>query len=228
MGTFPAPLPHHMTSAYEPPWPDWNGATCLILGGGPSLADMDWEEIRTWRTNHPNRRIIAVNEACLSIVTDADIAYWVDGRWFQWNKERLAKTNPRQKWTSAHGDSVKQGGAHYISNKNMKDFHIHRKLVAGLDSGGIAINIAYHCNASTAYLLGFDMHDTPAKAQGTGNFHDKHPVKQPGLPRSNHFIPKHGKMRKAIADLDLDFAVFNCTPDSALKCWPYVPWSRIR
>lgn len=231
MATFPPePRPYHKPE-YVPSYPDWQGGKCLIIGGGPSLLDMDWDELRRW--NHRDHQYtIAVNEACLTVVPHADIAYWVDARWYNWNKERLHLCKALKRYTSAHGQSVDYGGATFVENANEAPFYTNSKYVAGLDSGAIAINLAYHCKASTVYLVGFDMHDTPAKSQGTGNFHDKHQLKQEGCPRSNHFVPRHTKMAEFLPQLAevkaQGFEVYNCTPHSALKCWPHIPWSRVK
>lgn len=218
-----------MEDEYVPQYPDWRGGTVLIIGGGPSINDMDWDDIRGWNQRKPRRYTIAVNEACLTVAPCADMAYWVDARWYQWNRLRIGDLcRCKRRYTSAHGLSVDYGGATYVENRNNPAmFSKEPKFVCGRDSGGIAINIAYHTGAEKVYLIGFDMWDTPAGTD-TGNFHDKHQNKQPGTPRSTHFIPAHTQAAQTIKDEGLDFAVHNATPHSALKCWPPAVWSRMR
>ena len=224
----PVKRPYHEDD-YVPEYPDFDRGTCLVIGGGPSINDMDWDDIREWRFQQPNRYVIATNEAMISLCPDANIGYWVDARWYQWNKIRMqTECKVGRRYTSAHGLSVDYGGGTYIENRNNPVmFSVDPKYVCGRDSGGIAINLAYHCNAAKAYLIGFDMWDNPA-GEDTGNFHDKHQNKQPGTPRSTHFIPAHARAAQTIIDMGLDFQVFNATPHSALKCWPPAVWSRIR
>jgi hypothetical protein len=226
MGTFPPEPRAYHREEYVPDYPDFGGGICLIIGGGPSLNDMDWDEIRSWETKGPGRYTIAVNEACLTLHPHASIGYWVDARWYNWNRNRMHLCKCKRRMTSAHGQSVDIAGATYVQNDNRKDFYsTDRRYVAGRDSGGIAINLAYHCNASALFLIGFDMWDTPAGDE-TGNFHDKHLLKQEGTPRKSYFIPTHTKMAEHIERHNLDFKVYNCTPNSALDCWPYLKWSR--
>jgi hypothetical protein len=226
--TIPVQKRPYLEENYVPEYPDWDRGTCLIIGGGPSLNDMDWDEIRGWQFGGANRYTIAVNEAMLTLCPHADIGYWVDARWYQWNRLRMHESKVRKRYTSAHGLSVDYGGGTYVENRNNAGmFSTNPKYVCGRDSGGIAINIAYHCNAAKVYLIGFDMWDNPA-GEDTGNFHDMHQNKQPGTPRSSHFIPAHAMAAKTIIDKNLNFVVHNATPYSALKCWPPAIWSRIQ
>ena len=67
VGQLPAkePAGRPKTSTIQP---IWRGETCFIIGGGPSLADMDWNRLA-------GKRTIAINKALLSY-PNADVLYW--------------------------------------------------------------------------------------------------------------------------------------------------------
>ena len=196
--------------------PFFYGDRCLIIGGGPSIADMDWDEIRAF-----DGRTIAINEAGLTVDPNADIFYWCDWQWGQWNRDRYHLNKSPHRLTSAQGNIGEFGGTNYIHTENSVPFHTTGVQIAGRDSGTRCINLAYLCGIRQVYLIGFDMHDTPGRK---GNFHDHHQQIPPGKTRSAYFVPAHTEMSKHLPN---DFQVFNCTPDSALTCWPYMKWSTI-
>lgn len=202
------------------PWehPDWSGDTVFILGGGPSLKGFDIERLR-------GRRIIAVNEAGLSLCPWADVLFWADLRWVQWNLERIALHRGALRYTCQRYRIADIPGARYIRHVPRLDkdtwnaFERDPTAVAGFDGGSRCINLAWHLKASRVVLLGFDMHDYDGERWREGNWHDAHP--EPPLPnqRRGSFIPAHTRMAAA---LPKGFEVLNATPGSALKCWPMV------
>jgi hypothetical protein len=91
-----------------------------------------------------------------------------------------------------------------------------RLIHQGGNSGYQAINLAYHFGASRILLLGYDM----AYRGGAVHWHGKHP---PAL-----INPDQGTLRgwaenftALSADLEREgVEVINCTPGSALTCFP--------
>jgi len=189
--------------------PDWRGETCFILGGGPSLTGFDATSIIGFPT-------IAINEAGLTLAPWADILFWSDDHWLEWNKDRLALHYGGRK-IYRHLGAVH--GAHHIKFRHTTREGIHwgSNAVGGCDSGSSAINLALHTGAKVIVLLGFDMSDG-----GQNNFHDRH--REPHDPQvvTDRFIPAHNAMAADIASRGYPVKVLNATPVTRLTCWPKI------
>lgn len=206
-----------MTLEYD--HPDWRGETVFILGGGPSLRGFDAERLR-------GRRVIAVNEAGLSMCPWADIMFWADLRFAYWNLDRIVHENQSEYRYTCQKYAIEDiPRARYIQWQACRPgqpgscFSADPEMISGFDGGSRCINLAYHTGARYVVLLGFDMHDYPREIWQAGNWHTAH--KEPPLPnqRAQKFIPAHNRMAAEIARLMLPFEVINATAGSALKCW---------
>lgn len=212
--------------------PDWSGETVFILGGGPSLKDVDPADLSRYK-------VIAVNEAGLTFYPEADILYWADTRWVQRfeNINRLHLHKGPYKYTSADWSLDEIPGVRFITTKVWRPaepenaFIFNPQFLGGFDGGSRCINLAYHCGARRVFLLGFDMHDYPTDTDEwkKGNFHDAHPLPPLENQRTEKFLPAHEAMAERLKRLALmggagygvrDFSVYNLTPGSALTCWP--------
>lgn len=196
--------------------PDWSSRTVFLLGGGPSLRNFDTRRLEGYT-------VAAINEAGLSLYPKADLLFWSDVRWVDWNMDRLhVHTGPYRYTCQPHRvreiprarlvtHKAKEGG-------KWRPFVHDPKAVAGHDSGTKAINLLYHTRASRVVLLGFDMRDLPMDRWEEGSFHDKH--KLPPLEGQRaKFRDVHDLMASALPD---GFEVVNATPGSALTCYPMV------
>jgi len=83
------------------------------------------------------------------------------------------------------------------------------------NSGASAINLAYHLGAKRVVLLGYDMR----RVDGEPNWHKDHPAKDKN---PYELYLRHFKTIARDADR-LGLEVINCTPNSALTCFPIVP-----
>ena len=201
--------------------PQWTGETVFILGGGESLRGFDASVL-------DGRRVIGVNEAGLSMKPDADVLFWADRRWIEWNISRLHLHTGAMRIApqTALRDQIDR--FHPIKweyrqkNGDLVGFDTRPGHIAGFDAGGRCINLAYHFGVPRVVMLGFDCHDYPMAVWKRGNWHDAHKLPPLADQRANKFIPAHNAMAKKIAELGLDFEVLNATPGSALSCWPTV------
>ena len=182
----------------------WQGRTAFILGGGPSLAEVDVDRLQGLGP------VIAVNDAGLIRAPWADVLYFSDGeqRWFGWNKDQLPLYRgplivTRQEVAAGSHDIKLLGWAKGVALSTDPRF------VAGYCGGSNAINLAFLFGASRIVLFGFDMRP--------GNWHDRH--KKPA--RDNYrdrFIPAIERMAVVLAMHSVE--VVNATPGSALACFP--------
>lgn len=184
------------------------GETIYVIGGGPSLKGFDWDRLR-------GKRIIATNNSAFRVPW-ADVMYWADARWYQWNKERLSEFRgkymiTRKRPTPDLGHDIKLIEHHFVGLSHDP------RMVAGWCSGSNAINLAYLFGAARIVLLGFDM---------TGaNFHDEHQLPSQEDFYKAKFIPAINLMALKLAQAGVE--VLNATPNSQLECFPMIKFHDI-
>jgi len=195
----------------------WLGETVFILGGGPTLNDINLDLIK-------HRKVIGINNAYGDPNGDGyiprdwvDICFFADQRWRQWHSKDIQKFKGMVVTcrSTLHGKSGM--------------FGLHRGQAEGLEerpqflawnksSGGAAINLAYHLGATTCVLLGYDMRRVGNRA----NWHHDHPAPQKN-PYERFLLP-YAKVAK---DADrLGMKIINCTLESALRVFPIMSLER--
>ncbi len=197
-------------------WPD---GECFILGGGPSINDIDLSLLE-------GKRVIAVNNAYK--LGNWDVMFYGDCRWYQRHKEALTKfTGLKVHSCNANegcGDVKKIrkiGGNTYGINRRTD------RLQWNASSGACAINLAVHFGVKRIILLGFDMQ----KVDGETNFHRDHAHHRGSEKDYRKFnpYPRHLVPFESIARDLKAYGVecLNATPNSALKAFPIVSPSEV-
>lgn len=185
-------------------WPD---STVFVIGGGPSLAEMDLSPI--W-----NQRVIGVNDA-FKLGNWVDVCWFSDCRWYEWNKELLKEfsgviasctncscNHPRVLQVKRlEGSGIVTNPAIVRWNKN---------------SGASAINLAYHLGAKRIVLLGFDM----KQKDGQNNWHQNHKHNPRPTIYQNLFLPPFDIIARDAKNLGIE--ILNATPDTDLKAFPII------
>ena len=181
----------------------WKGERCFILGGGPSLKEVDIASLRG------RGRVIAINCAYL-LAPWADMVYFADRDFYKWNRDRL---------DAYEGDLIVSRHTHPGARHDIKVMKSTKLVplsrdpakVGGHDSGSNALNIAFLLGCDPIVLLGFDMRP--------GNWHDLHEKAQKN-DFATKFMPYFHRMAP---ELERDgVTVLNATPGSALTCFPMV------
>ena len=140
----------------------WDGSTCFILGGGPSLRDVDLVPIH-------NRRVIGVNNSYGDPVRNekgellhyeprswVDVCHYSDDNWFINHGKWLKNFAGLKVHTCIHpglrlGCKMMQRGKQY-------GLEIRPGVLSwNGSSGGSAINLAAQFGCKRIILLGFDM-----------------------------------------------------------------------
>lgn len=201
----------------------WEGRTCAIFGGGPSLTQ---EQVDLCR----GLPCIAVNDTYL-LAPWATALYAADNRWFDWHAKGIARIGltaeqVMERFESFAGERI----TIYPSCDKIADERVHwlksstasghdsilsedpGVLVTGANSGYQAMGVAYLAGAKRILLLGFDAKE---RGKDTHWFGD-HPVPTSkswlsGLP---YQIQRIGDALKAKG-----VEVINCSPDSAISCF---------
>lgn len=187
----------------------WEGKNVFIIGGGRSI-NSQRELIKSLFIKGP---ILAINNAW-ELEQYADMLYFADRQWYQWNKEELGWFKGKYIVTRSYIPD-RDGGPRVKDVKVLgKDWGSHLSenpsKVAGWCSGSNAINIAYLAGAKAAYLFGFDMQ--------LGRWHEKHQAKDDDY-YERRFIPSINCMAKQLVG---KMEVYNATPNSRLECFPFV------
>ncbi len=199
------------------------GGTVLVMGSGPSLtqADVEYARARVDLT-------IAINDAYL-MAPNAECLWAADDKWLvKWHHGCVAPHVHHQKNYPAFTGAYK----FCLSKTPYADVRtIHRgtreglsldpaKVALGYNGGHQSINAAVLMGADRVILLGLDMKG--GKIFRDGAWRD-----------SDHFWGRHADdtkppyviclslMATMVAPLKkAGVTVINCTPDSALKCFP--------
>ncbi len=189
--------------------PEWQGATVAILAGGPSLTQ---DQVDALGLSDEAIKIIAINNAA-SIAPSADILYFCDDRWYEWNKD-LVRRFDGMRVTLENIVLQKQIEVRCLRDYGTTGFAPRRDGVTnGRNSGYQALHLAALLGASRVILLGYDMR----VVNGQMHWHDEHRVATP----ANIFegwLNCYETLAPELTKRGVE--VINCSPDSALLVFP--------
>lgn len=187
---------------------DWRGHSVVVVASGPSLTD---EQITL--IEHSVVFTIAVNNSYAKL-QHPDVVYACDYLWWKLNHMKVKQNIPRrQLWTQDRA-AAEQFQLSHIQWEG-KDGLGKRGLRVNGNSGAGAINLAYHFGARRILLVGMDMKPGP---NGEKHWHPDHPKP---LVQGQQFEEWRKKMGVLAVDLKTEgVTVVNCTPGSALTCFP--------
>lgn len=182
----------------------------ICVGGGPSLKGFDL-------TPYKDIPTIAVNQA-YEIAPWAQYLFFADRRWYMWphNKPNV---------DAFPGIKVTVGKTLFppeldfrrmIRDKDAGLCH-ERTHLAGIDSGCVAVNLAFHLGASRIILLGYD---SGFSAEGMSHFHNKHQVDANHMYYTDRYGPRLSALAQRLRDVGVP--VVRSTPPGRPDI-PYVP-----
>lgn len=189
-----------------------DGGRAWIIGGGPSLEELDTNAIPE------EDLVVGCNDACR--LDRVHICCFHDKRWGQCHEDWL--NDPKVRFFtsgSMHHPNVRriqQSGKNFSTNPTQVTF--------ASNTGMMALNFAYLAGAREIVLLGFDMQSD----NGRTNWHDQNI----NAPKPHHYatyIQRARDVAAAIARDCPDLKVVNLNPNSAMdafeKQWPsdYMP-----
>jgi hypothetical protein len=163
-------------------------------------------------------RVIAVQDAYRRMPW-ADAVYGCDPRW--WNLHQDCGGFKGEKWSTHHDDESNHKfeqadayGLRLVRGDHGDEFSFDPGLIRyGSNSGFQAINLALLKGCRYIVLVGFDMRHVG----GQGHFFGDHPEGLHNRTDYESFLPH---FRRGAKSLPADVRIVNCTPDSALDCWP--------
>lgn len=200
----------------------------VILASGPSLTEAQVEQVgAAWVAGHV--KAIAINTT-FRMASWADVLYGCDGAWWRGHPEAagfhgLKVTQDHdelgrsaQQRTTAMNLGLRMLRCDVDARGRSKPLGLSTvpgTIRTGSNSGYQALNLAVQLGAARVLLLGFDAKLGPA---GQTHWHGDHPK---GIHRPSPFRQFIAAFTSAVADLQaLGVDVLNCTPGSALECFP--------
>lgn len=199
----------------EPPAAGVSWETTAIVASGPSLVDADVAHLQG------RCRVIIINDNWRKAPW-ADLLYAADFLWWQYHIDKLslfkgmrctARTdNDRRNWPAQYGLQAYEVDARPLLCTAPGT------LSNGGHGGHQAINLAFHQGARRILLLGYDMKPDSA---GRNHWFGEHPPEVKKAQNYPGWIKNLAQMAIGLQAAGVE--VINCTPGSAIQCWPQQP-----
>lgn len=194
-------------------------ADCVVAAPGPSLTEAVAETVAA---RADDCRLVVVNDAYMRLPS-ADVLYAGDARW--WDLRGPTCEFSGERW-SVHEVKLTDKlaiaaryGVRLVAGSRQIDapgFSLDpRRIHYGNSSGFQAINLAIHFGAKRILLVGFDMR-TPGPGE-LRHFNGEYPDPSMNCAKYEHFLPA---FVAAARTLPPTIRIVNCTPRSALRCFP--------
>lgn len=200
---------------------DWSGFSCYIIGGGPSLSGFDFNRLKGKITIGINRSFEFFESTILYFmdyefyrtVTDGgEYSKKVLGKWNSFNGEIVG--------ISSFSPTLNFGNEVSLVRRRLSpaiDYNLDAGIYGGSCSGVGALMLAAQLGAENIYLLGMDL-----QASETIHWHS-------GYNNQDHYA-FNARCKEYIKDFERTvpvlrmrgIKVFNCSPQSALSCFPKI------
>lgn len=184
------------------------GGTVAIFAGGPTLTQSDIDYCRD-----KVQASIAVNNS-YKLAPWATALYAADRKWWLWHKG--APSFPGLKYSLSPSVGRMGFGVQVLKNSGRDGLDPNPSALRhGYNGSCQAVNLAVHFGAKRIVLLGVDMQPLDGKE----HWHGDHPSRS----RSPYklFLKQFAKLVNPLTDMGVE--VINCSPRSALECFPKQP-----
>lgn len=191
----------------------WPGETVFILAAGPSTLALDLSRLA-------GRKVVAVKSAW-KVYPTADVLFFADGRW--WREKQLRPG--ADQFAGLIVTSAKEIGDPRVKvigrTPNSKHGLATRPDQVTLERSSTtgAINLAMHFGAARIVLLGVD-----AKIGADGRRHN-HGLRWPWPPSKTCWSDQVKEFAAVAPSAKaMGVEIVNANPDSAVTCWPRLPF----
>jgi hypothetical protein len=194
--------------------PRWANQTVIVAASGPSLT----KEVAA---ACEGQKAVVVNDA-YRLMSLASVLYACDGEW--WKAHGGCPDFPGERWSShtvggngRHNNKLSAADAYrlnLVEGRDGEGFSLDPEFIHyGSNSGFQAVNLAILFGATRIILVGFDMR----VVDGKRHFFGDHAAPLRNTPDYKPFIQA---FERAAKKLPKHIQIINCTPQSALTCFP--------
>ena len=203
--------------------PIYQGEAAIIIGTGPSLSD-EQLKIAINAQIYGRARLFGCNNAYQVAILDVHLAC----NWQWWDKYfEDIKSHSCDKWTPRKESADKYEGVNYIEERWAGGLSINPSYIhAHHGSGPQIVNLATLYGCTKLLLIGWDMR-FPGKISdheytGKRHFHNETDLTSKHWPRTgpNGELAGLIKEMETIKPADYGIEIINCTPNSAMTCFP--------
>ena len=186
--------------------PIFKNQRVYLIGGGPSLTNLDWNKLK-------DKNVIAINKAC-TVVQFAQVLYFSDLSFYEYNTQLVDSFKGLiysiKQTKSPKVIALTGTGLTGLELKNGSLRHGH-------NSGYAAINLAVQMGANEIILLGYDMTHSFNKS----HFHDGYTYcnADPTIYKKK-FINNFSTLIEPLNKLSIK--IYNTSLDSELRCFPII------
>jgi hypothetical protein len=208
----------------RPEWyPDWSGECAAVIGSGPSLKQSDVDKLRS------RIHVVVINEN-YRLAPWADALYGADANWWRYNAG--VKSFPGMKISQDEVACSTYSDVHRLvcrTKPNRPSDYVHELVLdelgvvgSGGNSSFQAVNWLVQVGIRGILLLGLDMRDHDGKIHWHGRHADTYRngyiLNNPA--ESNFKLWRNSFEIASIKLKSMDVDVVNCSPISALGCFP--------
>ena len=200
----------------------WEGVTCCILGGGPSLTQVNFNLVLQCR-------VIAVNDAYK--LAQFDCCYFKDKNWYdQAAFKDYPEAGPNSQYLRRFGGLKVTSCEGLLEEPDIKTLRRGRRnylerdpsfITHGSNAGAEALALAIMLGCNMILLVGFDM----KAPNGKHNWHDNHVRQMPESVYKDQYTQPFETLAKDASKLGV--TIINCTIGSALCTFPIVPMEEV-
>lgn len=196
------------------------GQTVFIVGGGPSIKDIDLSLLS-------DKLVIAVNAAAYDFINPPPTAIlWGDMNWSDNNHDFLLNSLCKFKFTSKRylrKSKIGPFGEYILQLTSGHGIDTNPENIKGNNSGAQALNLCINMGAKRIVLLGFDMKYIGSKS----HYHDRHTTPVISDSYKDLFIPCLEKMSEDIITKKIEVDIINCSLVSDLDCFVKKPFDEV-
>jgi len=144
----------------------WPNSTVFIIGGGPSINDMDLNQLRELNTIICNTGFMAFPWAKVMYFGDCKVHTWIS--WEDGGRYAEGFDNYTGLKVSCCPDTLRDSRIHTLYRRRRGLTDEPRTVGWNCNTGASAVNLAMHLGAKKVVLIGFDLQ----QINGKSNFHN--------------------------------------------------------